>query len=292
MRENLHDKQENDMKTGIIDVGGGMRGIYAAGVFDRCLDNGVHFDVCIGVSAGSANGASFIAGQRKRNYAFYTEYAFRKEYMGLRNFVTKRSYIDLDYVYGTLSNTDGEYPLDYDAFAKNPTEYVVVATDAVTGKAVYFTKTEIERDHYDALKASSALPFFCMPYSISGKAYYDGALGDCIPLTKAFQMGCDKVVLILTKPKDVVRKVRQDAHVASKIQKKYPQAANALRNRAWQYNRGVEMAKRLEKEGRVLIVAPDDTCGVDTLTKSKEALDSLYEKGYKDGLQILAYMDK
>lgn len=133
------------MKTGIIDVGGGMRGIYAAGVFDRCLDTGVHFDICIGVSAGSANGASFVAGQKKRNYAFYTEYAFRKEYMSLRNFVTKKSYIDLDYVYGTLSNTDGEYPLDYDAFAKNPTDYVVVATDAATGKAVYFNKTEYRK---------------------------------------------------------------------------------------------------------------------------------------------------
>lgn len=26
------------MKTGVIDAGGGLRGIYAAGVFDRCMD--------------------------------------------------------------------------------------------------------------------------------------------------------------------------------------------------------------------------------------------------------------
>lgn len=30
------------MKTGIVDVGGGMRGIYAAGIFDWCLKQLVH----------------------------------------------------------------------------------------------------------------------------------------------------------------------------------------------------------------------------------------------------------
>ena len=101
------------MKTGVVDVGGGLRGIYAAGIFDHCLDADLRFDLCIGVSAGSANIASYLAGQRGRNHTFYTEYAFRKEYMSLRNFLRKRSFVDLDYVYSTLSDAGGEYPLDY-----------------------------------------------------------------------------------------------------------------------------------------------------------------------------------
>ena len=56
--------------NGIIDVGGGLRGIFGAGIFDRCLDDNISFDVCVGVSAGSANIASFIAKQRGRNYPF------------------------------------------------------------------------------------------------------------------------------------------------------------------------------------------------------------------------------
>lgn len=52
------------MKTGIVDVGGGLRGVYAAGVFGYCLDNNIRFDLGIGVSAGSANVSSFIAGCR------------------------------------------------------------------------------------------------------------------------------------------------------------------------------------------------------------------------------------
>ena len=59
------------MKTCVIDCGGGLRDIYGAGVFDYCLDNGIAFDMCIGISAGSANIASFTSGQRGRNYNFY-----------------------------------------------------------------------------------------------------------------------------------------------------------------------------------------------------------------------------
>ena len=41
-----------------------------------------------------------------------------------------------------------------------------------------------------------------------------------------------------------------------------------------------------EKEGKVLIVAPDDTYGVDTAKKTKEGLQALYEKGLADGAAI------
>ena len=55
------------------------------GVFDWCLENGVKFDYGIGISAGSANVASYLSGQHGRNYTFYEEYSVRKEYMGFEN---------------------------------------------------------------------------------------------------------------------------------------------------------------------------------------------------------------
>ena len=42
------------MKIGVIDVGGGLRGIYAVGVFDYCMDHDIRFDLGIGVSAGKS----------------------------------------------------------------------------------------------------------------------------------------------------------------------------------------------------------------------------------------------
>ena len=77
------EKQEVTMKTGVVDVGGGLRGIYAAGILDFCMDHGIRFDLGIGVSAGSANLASYAAGQIRRNYKFYTEYAFRWWQVGI-----------------------------------------------------------------------------------------------------------------------------------------------------------------------------------------------------------------
>ena len=68
------------MRTAVVDVGGGLRGVYATGVLDRCLEEGVRFDAGVGVSAGSANIASYLAGQKGRNYQFYAEYSSRKEY--------------------------------------------------------------------------------------------------------------------------------------------------------------------------------------------------------------------
>lgn len=278
------------MKAGIVDVGGGLRGVYATGVFDYCLDNDIRFDLCVGVSAGSANAASYIAGQKKRNYLFYTEYPFRKEYMSAKNLLFKKSYLDLDYIYGTLNNSNGENPLDYPGILQSPTEFLAVATNAETGQAVYFDKSDLGQDDYSVLKASSAIPFVCHPYQVRGVPYYDGALGDTIPIEKAFAWGCDKVVLILTKPQNVPRTQGKDKFFASRIQKKYPLAAERLRRRAEQYNRGVALAKAYEKQGKVLIIAPDDTCGVDTLTRDREALKQFYEKGYQDAKALETFL--
>lgn len=278
------------MKTGIVDTGGGLRGVYAAGVFDFCMDRGLRFDVCIGVSAGSANVSSYIAGQKGRNYPFYTEYPFRKEYMGLGNLLCGKGYLNLEYIYGTLSRSGGENPLDYRAFAQSPAAFFAVATDARTGCPRYFGKEHMHPDDYSVLKASSALPVICRPCVIQGRPYFDGALGDAIPIEKAFALGCDKVVLILTKPRDVPRTSGKDRLFAAILQRKYPVAADRLRGRAAQYNRGVALAREYEKAGRLLIIAPDETCGVDTLTRDREALKRLYEKGFRDGEKIVSFL--
>lgn len=278
------------MKIGVVDVGGGLRGIYAVGVLDYCMEHSIRFDLGIGVSAGSANLASYAAGQIGRNYKFYTEYAFRRQYMGIGNFIFKHSFIDMDYVYGTLCRSDGEYPLDYSALRDNPMELYVVATDARTGQAKYFGKEDIRQDDYDIFKASSSIPFICKPYEIQGVPYYDGALGDSVPIEKAFQLGCDRVVVILTKPEQERRTPERDEKVASHIRKKYPAAAEKLCQRAQLYNESVALSQEYAKQGKALIISPDNTCGVDTLKKDKSSLHRLYEKGYSDGSRITSFL--
>ena len=278
------------MKTGIIDVGGGFRDIYGAGVLDYCMDHGIAFDCAIGVSAGSANLASYLAGQRGRNYTFYTQYIFRKEYASAANFLRRGSYVDLDYAYGTLSNTGAENPLDFQALFSNPAQFTVVACDARTGEPIYYDKSRIHVDDCDALKASSALPLFCKPYVVDGVPGFDGGIVDPIPVERAFAAGCDRVVLILTRPVDQMREQKKDKTPARLIRRRYPRAAERLMERYRVYNDGVARAREYEREGKLLIVAPDDVCGLSTLSRSLDKLERMYAKGLRDAEAIPAFL--
>lgn len=277
-------------KIGVIDVGGGTRGIFGAGVLDRCMDLGIRFDHFVGVSAGSANGASYIAGQKGRNFVFYNDFAFRKEYMSFDNFKKTGSYIDLDYIYGTLSNEDGEYPLDYDAMMADPCGFEVVATNALTGRAIYFRKEEMERNKYDFFKASSCVPGINKPYYVGKIPCYDGGLADPIPYKRAFRAGCDKVVVILTKPRDTMRNSGKDRLLAAAIAWEYPKAAETWINRANVYNKSVSEIFELEKEGKVLIIAPENIGELKTLSQDHAALEDLYDQGLRAAAAIPGFI--
>ena len=282
--------EEQTMKYGVIDVGGGLRGIYGAGVLDRCLEEDLRFDLCIGVSAGSANMASYLAGQHGRNKPFYDEYSFRREYMSVHNLIHKHSYLDLGYVYGTLSNAGGENPLDYAALARSPAELCVVAANAQNGEAQYFTKADLHPDDYRILMASCCIPVIDQPCVIDGVPYFDGGLADPVPLEWAFAHGCDRVALILTKPIGLVRSDALDEHLAHLLQSHYPAAAEGLRRRAWRYNTAVQRARELERQGLVCIIAPDSTEGMSTLTKNRAGLEKMYAKGKQDAEALVRWM--
>lgn len=277
---------------GIIDVGGGLRGVYGAGVFDRCLDDELSFDVCIGVSAGSANLTSFIAKQRGRNYPFYVDYPFRKEYMSFSNLLNGKPFLNLDYIYGTLSNEGTDSSLDYDVFKSYKGKFVVVSTDGNTGKTVYFDGMSMEKNDYRYLIASSTLPVFCKPCDVDGITCFDGGISDPIPVEKAFELGCDKVIVVLTRPLALRFDSGFDKKGSILIRHKFPEVSHLLDNRIKKYNEQIELIIKYSLEGKCIIIAPDDCMGVETLTKDKEKLRLLYEKGYRDGGKITEFMKK
>ena len=275
---------------GIVDVGGGERGVYGAGVLDFCMERGIGFDCCVGVSAGAANLSSYLAGQVGRNFAFYTTYSFRPQYMDMGLMLRKGEYADLDYIYGGLSNSDGEYPLDFPAMAASGKQFIIVATDATTARPAYFTLDDLKQDDYAPVKASSALPVVNKPYPVNGGLYFDGGLSDPIPVKKALDAGCEKVVVVLTRPRDTYRSPDADKRFVRLIARKYPRIAEALANRAGLYNLQLDLAKKYERDGKALIVAPDDIGNMSTLTKDREAIEGLYAKGLRDAFAIEGFL--
>ncbi len=270
--------------TGIIDVGGGMRDIYGAGVLDYCLDNNINFDLCIGVSAGSANLASFLAGQKGRTYHFYAEYASRKEYMSFSNMFRNGSYFDLDYIYSYLSDEDGENPLDFDTFSKSTSDYFAVVTDAETGQANYLPKNSIERNNLWAIKASCAMPVACRPYCHGKNKYFDGGVAAPLPIEKAFEMGCDKVYVILPRP--AIKKNHEFSGLIKPFIKEYPEIITLMARRPEIYNSGLDAIDRYVKSGKVILISPDNDKGLNMITKNGRKLTDYYYKGYNDAERI------
>lgn len=278
--------------TGIMDVGGGLRDVYSAGIYDYLLDNNIHMDYCIGVSAGSANLISYVAGQNKRNYKFYMDYAFRKEYMSLENVFKCGSYLSLEYIYSVLCNHDGENPIDYKSFSDNPCDYVVVATNAQSGKPHYFTKKDVSQDNYNILKASCSIPVVCKPYNINNTFYFDGGVSDPMPYEKAFSDGCDKLIAVLTRPLDYVKPPQKLMRFINRGLKNYPEIARLISVRHEKYNNAVSELLELQKQGKVLILAPESCYGMSTLSRDRDAFEKIYALGYKDAETIKDFISQ
>ena len=274
------------MKIGIIDVGGGTRGIFASGVLDYLIDKNIEIPYCIGISAGSGNMARYIT-KDKSSYIFYTKYAFTKDYMSFRNYFVTGNYVNLNYIYGTLSNEGADYPLDYEKFMDSKQELIVVATKAETGEPVYFTKKDTEKNDYRIFACSSCLPVFCKPYYYEGYYYYDGSISDPIPVEKAFSDGCDKVIVLLSRPIDYIKDDGKRYLLYGKVRKRFPEFTKVLEKRCDKYNNDLkEIKEKYVENKKVLLIAPESTEGLKTLTKDKKMLDKLYKEGYEKGKLI------
>ncbi len=270
------------MKIGLVVEGGGMKCAYSAGILDCFLDDNITFDYCIGVSAGCANTASYLAGQKGRNLRFYTQHIHDPEYFGFRQWLKKGDLFNLHYIYGDLTNSDGKDPLDWPAVLKNPSEFEIAATNAITGKPEYFDKTAIREDDYRIIMASCALPAACRPVVLdNGIPYYDGGASDAIPVQRALDAGCDKVVVLLSKPRTFIKQKEGLRPFYTLLCCRYPNIIRALNERHLMYRRCQDLMFSLEKEGKAFLFFPDEGMDMGTYDMDEAANQALYDIALK-----------
>ena len=268
------------MKTGLVLEGGALRAIFSSGVCDALLDGNVMTDYVIGVSAGIAYGVSYVSRQPRRNLEVVTRYAPDKRYMGMNNLVDKsnRSYFGLKFAYDTIPNE--LIPFDYDTFAAYPGEVEAVVTNLNTGKADYLPVPR--QDHESLLlQATCAMPLLFPIYRINGQPYLDGGAADSIPWQRALDQGCERVVVVLTRPREYRRKPDQMIRLIRKQYQEYPKFVQAMETRAQRYNENREQLFELEREGKALIIAPKSTLGVGRIERDTEKLRLLWAEGYQ-----------
>lgn len=273
---------EVDMKLGLVIEGGGMKCAYTAAILDRMMDDDVRADYVIGVSAGCACGASYLAGQRDRNRRFFVEHMMDPLCLGPRAWKESGSVFNLHRIYYDYTARGGIDPLDYDAIAKNPAEWWAVATDAETGKPHYFSKYDISDTDYTAVMASCAIPVACKAVEFRGRKYYDGGCSNSIPVQHALEAGCDKVIVILCRPKDFVRQPEKLRFAYHTGLRRYPDLVKSIEMRHVHYNRQLRATRKLEEEGHAFIFAPHEPIEVSTYTKDSSVLQGIYDSGISE----------
>ena len=267
------------MKIGLVLEGGGMRGIYTIGVLDCLMDENFRADYVIGVSAGACNGSSYVSGQKGRAFRTNTEYITDSRYLGMKNYLTTKSLFGMDFLFDEIPNK--LIPFDYDAFFKSPCEFVMGVTDVITGRAKYFDKSHVEPKN-TVLRASSSLPVFAPIVEYQGGKYLDGGVADSIPVKKALEDGCDKVIVVLTRERGYVKKPEKFRSVYKRMYKKYPKTIDALDHRHQQYNESLAFIDQLEKDGKAVVIAPDAPLAVGRFEKNPDQLKAVWKIGYDD----------
>ena len=275
------------MKTGLVLEGGALRTIFSSGVCDAFLDSGLPLpDYTIGVSAGIAYGVSYLSRQSRRNLQLVIRYANDRRYMGWRNLANpkNRSYFGLKFAYDTIPNE--LLPFDYDAFEDYPGEAEAVVTNLETGKAEYLTVPR--RDECNlVLQATCALPLMFPVIRVDGKPYLDGGCSDAIPWRHALENGYDRLVVVLTRERDYVKKPDRAFPALARAFRKYPNFVETLRRRCGDYNESRRELFQLEREGKVVVIAPESTLGCSRTEKNVDLLRALWQSGYFEARRAL-----
>lgn len=259
--------------------GGASRTAFSCGVADGLLEEGILPDYFIGVSAGIAYGVSYLSGQKGRNRRIIEEFMPDKRYMGMKYLFDRKmkSFYNIPFVFGEVPNK--LLPFDFEAFAAFEGEVEAVVTNIKTGRAEYLPVPRDDKD-FGVIVASCSLPVLFQPVKIGKRYYLDGGVADSIPFQRAFEKGCDKVIVILTRTRDYVKKTEKSVRAVSALYHNYPKLVESLKNRPESYNQCIKELKRAEKSGKVFVIAPEDLMGVGRTEASSEKLLKLYDQGY------------
>ena len=272
------------MKVGMVLEGGALRTIFSTGVLDAMLEKDLMTDYVVGVSAGIAYGVSYVSRQPRRNLEILTRFANDRRYMGLGNLLDRhnRSYFGLEFSYETIPNE--LVPFDYDTFAVFPGKVEAGVTNLETGKAEYL---EVPRrdDSFLLLQATCAMPLLFPIYELNGIKCLDGGAADAIPFRRAFQQGCDRVVVVLTRERSYRRQPEKLQPLIDLRYHKYPHFCETMRRRAEAYNADREELFRLEREGKVLLLAPEDTRGFSRVERDVDKIRALWQSGYDQAME-------
>jgi len=281
------------MKIGLVLEGGGMRGLFSAGVLDALLElKELNVNGIVGVSSGALFGVNYVSKQKERAVRYNKKYADDKRYMGLHSWITTGNAVNKDFAFYELP-----YKLDVfdnETFKKAETDFYVVMTNVESGKPEYVL-IEDAFAQMEYLRATSALPFASKIIEINGKKYLDGGISDSIPIDFCESLGYDKIIAVLTRPEGTYKEDKL-GFLYKLVYRKYPNLVNSLLNMATDYEKVLAKIKDLENKGKIFVVRPPEVLKIGRLEKNRDKIQKVYDTGLNTGLKeldnIVKYLNK
>ncbi len=267
------------LKIGLVLEGGAMRGVFSAGVTDVFLEKGFSPDVVIGISAGACLACSFLAKQQGRGFAVMTDYLENKEYCSVSGLLRTGDLFGPDFLYHKIP--EELYPIDNQTFMQGNTEFYAGVTNCSSGEAEFFQIKDMIRD-VEYIHASSSLPLLANMVEIQGQNYMDGGVSDAIPVLQAQKLGCDKIIVVLTRERNFRKSSEKFLPLARVKYKKFPGLVAALEGRHIMYNNTLNLIAEWESEGNIFVIAPPKPLGIRRAEKDLTVL----KRGYEDGRAI------
>ena len=273
------------MKTALILEGGAMRGMFTSGVLDVFMENDIRFDGAAGISAGAVFGCNFKSGQIGRAIRYNKKYCRDPRYCSIWSLLRTGDLYGADFCYRELP--DVLDPFDRVAFAKNPLEFYLGATDIKTGKPVYHKCTDGGKTDMEWLRASASMPVVSRPVRVDGYMLLDGGIADTVPYRYMEGLGFDRNIIILTQAKGYRKKKSPMAPLLSIALRRYPNVAAAMKVRHLCYNRQMEEIDRRESSGQSLVIRPPEALGIGRTENNPDELERVYQMGRREGTMQL-----
>jgi predicted patatin/cPLA2 family phospholipase len=123
---------------------------------------------------------------------------------------------------------------------------------------------------------------------VGNHACLDGGITDPVPYDEALKHGCEKIIIILTRPRGYIKKEDQASKRLSAVRySKYPKLVAAMERRSRLYNHKLAKVNELEEQGIAYVIAPPKSLPVDRLSKDYEKLSATFRIGVDCGTQAL-----
>ena len=278
------------MKKGLVLEGGAMRGLWTAGVTDVMMEHDVWPDGLIGVSAGAAFGCNYKSRQAGRAIRYNMRFAKDARYSGIRSLLTSGDYFNAEFGYHVVPKQYDVF--DDEAFEQNPMEFIVVCTNVETGQAVYQPLTRATHETYEWIRASASMPLASRVVTIGPWKLLDGGVSDSIPLQYFESIGYQRNVVILTQPLGYQKAHNRLMPLMRIALRRYPDMVKALDERHLMYNRQLEYVAQAEREGRCLVIRPDDSIPIGHISHNPEEMRHVYELGRQVGERYISQIQR